>query len=236
LEYREGLYYFNARWYDAELGRFTTEDPIRDGTNWYAYVGNRPLTYTDPTGLDPIEEAGQYPEHDQRVITELHPLNQLDFDSRYGFPVEGGSTQTCQTTSLINIYAAKTPGGVPIRILDTVVEQWVEDELIAGDGSPLELNKMSKELAKALGRQHYYSLVYPKPEKDLLVLSQDEFNESQYDAGIQTRETPAGSTHYTATVKKNGKALDMDSLDPKRPAAKKYVVKTVKPMQLLSIE
>ena len=37
------LYYFNARWYDAELGRFTTEDPIRDGTNWYAYVGNRPL-------------------------------------------------------------------------------------------------------------------------------------------------------------------------------------------------
>lgn len=25
-----GLYYFNARWYDAETGRFTTEDPIQD--------------------------------------------------------------------------------------------------------------------------------------------------------------------------------------------------------------
>jgi RHS repeat-associated protein len=25
-----GLYYFNARWYDSELGRFISEDPIQD--------------------------------------------------------------------------------------------------------------------------------------------------------------------------------------------------------------
>ena len=35
-----GLYYFNARWYDPTLGRFITEDPARDGGNWFAYVGN----------------------------------------------------------------------------------------------------------------------------------------------------------------------------------------------------
>ena len=46
-----GLYYFNARWYDPELGRFISEDPIMDGPNWYAYVANSPLTHTDPTGL-----------------------------------------------------------------------------------------------------------------------------------------------------------------------------------------
>ncbi len=45
-----GLYYFNARWYDAELGRFTTEDPARDGLNWYVYVRNNPLRFVDPTG------------------------------------------------------------------------------------------------------------------------------------------------------------------------------------------
>lgn len=28
-----GLYYFIARWYDSELGKFTTQDPIRDGLN-----------------------------------------------------------------------------------------------------------------------------------------------------------------------------------------------------------
>ena len=47
-----GLYYFNARWYDAELGRFTTEDPARDGLNWYVYVRNNPLRFVDPTGLE----------------------------------------------------------------------------------------------------------------------------------------------------------------------------------------
>lgn len=48
-----GLYYFNARWYDPNLGRFTTEDPIRAGTNWFIYCNNNPLMFIDPTGLDP---------------------------------------------------------------------------------------------------------------------------------------------------------------------------------------
>ena len=51
LDEDTGLYYFNARWYDSDTGRFVTEDPARDGLNWYLYVGNNPLTYTDPTGL-----------------------------------------------------------------------------------------------------------------------------------------------------------------------------------------
>ena len=46
-----GLYYFNARWYEPETGRFTTEDPARDAVNWYAYCGNNPLSRIDPTGL-----------------------------------------------------------------------------------------------------------------------------------------------------------------------------------------
>jgi RHS repeat-associated protein len=47
-----GLYYFNARYYDPSIGRFITEDPARDGINWYVYCANNPLSYTDPTGLD----------------------------------------------------------------------------------------------------------------------------------------------------------------------------------------
>lgn len=46
-----GLYYFNARCYDPDMGRFITEDPIKDGNNWYAYCRNNPYSYTDPTGL-----------------------------------------------------------------------------------------------------------------------------------------------------------------------------------------
>jgi RHS repeat-associated protein len=38
-------------WYAADLGRFISEDPIQDGSNWYAFAGNNPVVYADPTGL-----------------------------------------------------------------------------------------------------------------------------------------------------------------------------------------
>ena len=47
-----GLYYSNARWYDPSLGRFITEDPIKDGMNWYLYCLNNPLRFFDPDGTD----------------------------------------------------------------------------------------------------------------------------------------------------------------------------------------
>jgi len=46
-----GLYYFNARWYDPELGRFLAEDIAKDDLNLYKYCRNNPLVCTDPTGL-----------------------------------------------------------------------------------------------------------------------------------------------------------------------------------------
>jgi RHS repeat-associated protein len=46
------LYYFNARYYDASMGRFISEDPARDEMNWYAYCGNNPVSFTDPMGMD----------------------------------------------------------------------------------------------------------------------------------------------------------------------------------------
>ena len=54
-----GLDYFGARYYRADVGRFTTVDPelrIKDALvdpqkwNRYAYVQNNPLRYVDPDG------------------------------------------------------------------------------------------------------------------------------------------------------------------------------------------
>jgi RHS repeat-associated protein len=46
-----GLYDYGYRDYQAENGRFTTEDPVRDGANWFAYVNNDPVNWIDPWGL-----------------------------------------------------------------------------------------------------------------------------------------------------------------------------------------
>jgi RHS repeat-associated protein len=55
-EYDEytGLMYYRARFYDPQIGRFISEDPIGFGggdINLYAYVGNNPINYKDPTGM-----------------------------------------------------------------------------------------------------------------------------------------------------------------------------------------
>ena len=49
-----GLYYYRARYYSPQLGRFISEDPLglAAGTNVYAYVRGNPLSYRDPTGKD----------------------------------------------------------------------------------------------------------------------------------------------------------------------------------------
>jgi RHS repeat-associated protein len=51
-----GLIYYRARYYDPTLGRFTQRDPagFADGLNPYAYVGNNPVSFTDPLGLNKV--------------------------------------------------------------------------------------------------------------------------------------------------------------------------------------
>lgn len=46
------LYYYRARYYSPQGGRFISEDPIhfRGGNNFYAYVANNPVNRRDPTG------------------------------------------------------------------------------------------------------------------------------------------------------------------------------------------
>jgi len=53
LDSREGLYYFGVRYYDPEIGRWLTQDPIGfvDGPNMYAFVENNPINEVDPMGL-----------------------------------------------------------------------------------------------------------------------------------------------------------------------------------------
>ena len=48
-----GLYYYRARYYNPQLGRFISEDPagLKAGINFYAYSLNNPVNFRDPLGL-----------------------------------------------------------------------------------------------------------------------------------------------------------------------------------------
>jgi RHS repeat-associated protein len=49
-----GLVYMKARYYDPGTGRFASEDPSGNGTNWYIYAGDNPVNMVDQTGKNPI--------------------------------------------------------------------------------------------------------------------------------------------------------------------------------------
>jgi len=54
LDQETGLYYYRARYYDPQVGRFVSKDPIRfegGDNNLYGYVQNNSVNATDPSGL-----------------------------------------------------------------------------------------------------------------------------------------------------------------------------------------
>ena len=46
-----GVYSFAFRDYNPRSMRWLTPDPVKDGLNWYLYVGSDPVNWVDPLGL-----------------------------------------------------------------------------------------------------------------------------------------------------------------------------------------
>jgi RHS repeat-associated protein len=93
LDELTGLYHYRARWYDAQAGRFLSEDPIgfEGGTNFYAYVENSPTNFTDPLGLEitvqyhQIRYLGILPSFFYHTSIRITPDNQAKYASESNF-------------------------------------------------------------------------------------------------------------------------------------------------------
>jgi len=84
-----GAYFYRARYYDQNVGRFLSEDPLRypDGTGFYVYVNNDPLNLFDPLGLCPWEI------HHRRLRGVPGPIGDpLGLDHYYFWNTETGET------------------------------------------------------------------------------------------------------------------------------------------------
>ena len=73
-----GLSDYGFRDYSPAYARFITEDPIRDGENWFAYVGNNPVNWVDPWGLSPVDGKGKTDTDIPKVTFSLDPQKIMD--------------------------------------------------------------------------------------------------------------------------------------------------------------
>ncbi|MFN3233151.1 MAG: RHS repeat-associated core domain-containing protein, partial [Alphaproteobacteria bacterium] len=104
LDQETGLYYYRARYYSPALGRFLQTDPIgyADGMNMYAYVGNSPVSFGDPSGLSRFLAIG--------------PIDEVNMTVRVVRDSPTNECPSCIATRQINENAEYTEGiqGVPV--------------------------------------------------------------------------------------------------------------------------
>ncbi len=62
-DWDSGFINFHNRWYDSELGKWISRDPIGElgGMNLYAYADNNPVNLWDVTGLCPKDSSSGIP-------------------------------------------------------------------------------------------------------------------------------------------------------------------------------
>ncbi len=79
-----GLYHMGARFYDPTIGRWLSEDPVQDQSfepatlNFYAYVANNPLVFTDLRGTTiDSSSTGRGKSADERLQDFINALNDL---------------------------------------------------------------------------------------------------------------------------------------------------------------
>ena len=93
-----GLYDYGFRDYSPVSARFTTVDPIRDGSNWFSYVVNDPVNYVDPLGLS-TSDRGSSPKFNSGMFGQNVGFNEFTVTSQPANVKTDNSASTTQTST-----------------------------------------------------------------------------------------------------------------------------------------
>lgn len=82
-----GWYNYGFRDYNPQTGRFTTQDPIRDGSNWFVYCNGDPVNFVDLLGLEAGDkkkngdaEVRDCLETSGKILIKKETINNTDID------------------------------------------------------------------------------------------------------------------------------------------------------------
>src|SRR5690554_5918664 len=67
----EGWYYFGARYYDSDIGRWISCDPAKEFWDLYRYTTN-PINFLDPNGLTDIWVALYNSDYSSKAVQDLN--------------------------------------------------------------------------------------------------------------------------------------------------------------------
>ena len=126
-----GLQHLRARQYNPALGRFTTVDPIQPGApgttgyNLYAYSGNNPTTWTDPSGQ-------------AAVLVEYVQTHQIEIAAAGGVAAIGLGQWLSENVTITDDQIAGIFGEIASTLQDVAISG---QEIIRRDEEQQERNK-----------------------------------------------------------------------------------------------
>jgi len=149
-----GLYYYNARYYDSELGRFIQADTeITDFSdpqsyNRYSYVLNDPLRYTDPTGhgIGATAADAMFNTETLKSSWQLMTMHDNFANKLWEVPVAGIGMAAGTVDAAFNVMTLGGKGAIEGSIKETV-KVGVE-ELGKVEGEKATVRAVEKDVAK----------------------------------------------------------------------------------------
>jgi RHS repeat-associated protein len=124
-----GLYYYRARYYNPQIGRFLQTDPIGygDGMNWYRYCWNNPIGMSDASGRT----------SEVSLVNDISDAEYIEYDGQWdivtGDLQPGGRRYTERVEKGANVAKWSIRVGAVVNIVVPIVGEAEDAALGAAD-------------------------------------------------------------------------------------------------------